>query len=69
VNTYSHFVTIIRATFVSQQPQSRSGGSCWNKVLRLTCPCWRQPAHLDYEDARLLLSSITYIICLPSAQN
>jgi len=31
-----------RTTSISRNPQWRTGGFCWSKVLLLACPCWWQ---------------------------
>ena len=62
----AHFTAIIQVTCVSQHLQLRTRGFCWCKVLLSTCPCWRQPAHLDWvEDAGVLLNSVNYTVSIP----
>jgi len=47
-------------------PPLGTGRFCWSTALLPACPCWRQPVHLDLgEDARVLLTGVTYTISVP----
>jgi len=38
---------LYRSTCISQQPQLRTWGFCWSKVLLPICLCWQQLLHSD----------------------
>jgi len=42
---------------------------CWCKVLLPACHCWRQLVHSEKEDARVILSGLTYTISVPHADS
>jgi len=45
LTTTSTSMTILKPLYrtacISQQPQLRTGGFYWSKVLLPSCPCWR----------------------------
>ena len=50
---------LYRSAYVSWHLQLSTGIFRWCNVLLPSCPCWLQPAHLDYgEDTGVLLSSV-----------
>jgi len=55
---------LYRSTCVNWHLQLRTGGYCWCNVLIPTCPCWQQPAYLDYAEDAGVLHILTLSLCL-----
>ena len=51
-----------RSTYVSRDPQLRSGGLCMSKVLLSICPCWWKLVHSNqWGDTRVIvLNGVNY---------
>jgi len=55
---------------VSWHPELRTREFNYSHILLPERPCWWQLAHFDYgEDAKVLLSGVTYIVSIPNAKS